>query len=133
MVDIGSFPDHASPSRSDLVTSAGLILVYYRIGFTECILQSLDWKVRLEQGYVDLMARSLPPDPSLASALLGMRTDRGMSQEAISHEAQITLGSYGRIERNEVAPSWFTVRAIARGLGVSMAELGEAVDAAEES
>ena len=79
------------------------------------------------------MARSLPPDPSLASALLGMRTDRGMSQEAVSHEAQITLGSYGRIERNEVAPSWFTVRAIARGLGVSMAELGEAVDAAEES
>lgn len=56
-----------------------------------------------------------------------------MSQEVLSHAADITLGAYGRIERNEVAPSWPTVRAIARGLGVSMEELGAAVDREDRS
>jgi DNA-binding XRE family transcriptional regulator len=51
-----------------------------------------------------------------------------MSQEGVSHAADITLGAYGRIERNEVAPAWPTVRAIARGLGITMKELGAAVD-----
>jgi DNA-binding XRE family transcriptional regulator len=55
-----------------------------------------------------------------------------MSQESVSHGAGITLGSYGRIERREVAPNWVTVRAIARSLGVDMSELGAAVDAQDE-
>jgi transcriptional regulator with XRE-family HTH domain len=75
------------------------------------------------------MARSLPPDQSLAQALLKLREDRDLSQESVSHAADITLGAYGRIERSEVAPSWVTVRAIARGLGVTMGDLGAAVDA----
>jgi DNA-binding XRE family transcriptional regulator len=54
-----------------------------------------------------------------------------MSQESVSHAADITLGAYGRIERNEVAPAWPTVRAIARGLGITMQELGAAVDRLE--
>lgn len=78
------------------------------------------------------MARSLPPDPSLARALLEFRTARDLSQESVSHGAEITLGAYGRIERSEVAPSWVTVRAIARSLGISMSELGAAVDASDE-
>jgi DNA-binding XRE family transcriptional regulator len=51
-----------------------------------------------------------------------------MTQESVSHAADLTLGAYGRIERSEVAPSWPTVRAIARGLGISMKDLGAAVD-----
>lgn len=74
------------------------------------------------------MARSLPPDPSLGKALRGLRESRKLSQESVSHAANITLGAYGRIERSEVAPAWPTVRAIARGLGISMQELGAAVD-----
>lgn len=74
------------------------------------------------------MARSLPPDPSLGKALRQLREAREMSQEGVSHAADITLGAYGRIERDEVAPSWATVRAIARGLGITMQELGAAVD-----
>jgi DNA-binding XRE family transcriptional regulator len=74
------------------------------------------------------MARSLPPDPDLARALRRLRDDREMTQESVSHAADITLGAYGRIERSEVAPSWPTVRAIARGLGISMKDLGTAVD-----
>jgi transcriptional regulator with XRE-family HTH domain len=78
------------------------------------------------------MARSLPPDPSLATALRELREAREMSQESVSHGAEITLGAYGQIERANVAPSWVTVRAIARSLGVSMSELGAAVDAQDQ-
>jgi DNA-binding XRE family transcriptional regulator len=78
------------------------------------------------------MARSLPPDPSLALALRELREARDMSQESVSHGAEITLGAYGRIERREVTPNWVTVRAIARSLGISMSELGAAIDAQDE-
>jgi transcriptional regulator with XRE-family HTH domain len=74
------------------------------------------------------MARPQPRDPELGRALRRMREAREMTQEAVSHAADLTLGAYGRIERSEVAPAWPTVRAIARGLGVSMRELGAEVD-----
>jgi DNA-binding XRE family transcriptional regulator len=74
------------------------------------------------------MARSLPPDPSLGNALRQFRVDRDLSQESVSHAANITLGAYGKIERNEVAPAWATVRSIARALGITMQQLGKAVD-----
>jgi transcriptional regulator with XRE-family HTH domain len=74
------------------------------------------------------MARSLPPDPSLGAALLQFREARGLSQEEVSHAADITLGAYGKIERNEVAPAWATVRSIAKGFGITMQQLGKAVD-----
>jgi DNA-binding XRE family transcriptional regulator len=51
-----------------------------------------------------------------------------MSQENVSHAAAVTLSTYGKIERDEVSPTWVTVRAIAAALGISMQELGEAVD-----
>lgn len=74
------------------------------------------------------MARSLPPDPALGQALRKLREERGMTQEGVAHAADLTLGAYGRIERSEVAPAWPTVRAVARGLGISVKELGAAVD-----
>lgn len=74
------------------------------------------------------MARSLPPDPDLGKALRQLREERELTQEGVSHAANLTLGAYGRIERSEVAPAWSTIRAIARGLGVSMKELGAEVD-----
>jgi transcriptional regulator with XRE-family HTH domain len=74
------------------------------------------------------MARSLSPDPDLGLALRQLREARDMTQERVSHAANLTLGAYGRIERSEVAPAWPTVRAIAQGLGISMAELGAEVD-----
>ena len=74
------------------------------------------------------MARSLPPDPALGRALRELREERGMSQEAVAHAADLTLGAYGRIERSDVAPAWTTVRAIARALDISVEQLGTAVD-----
>jgi transcriptional regulator with XRE-family HTH domain len=74
------------------------------------------------------MARSLPPDPDLGRALRQLREARNLTQEQVSQAADLTLGAYGRIERSEVAPAWPTVRAIAKGLGVSMEELGAEID-----
>lgn len=74
------------------------------------------------------MARSLPPDPDLGQALRHLREARSLTQEQVSQAADMTLGAYGRIERSEVAPAWPTVRAIAKGLGVSLKELGAEVD-----
>ncbi len=79
------------------------------------------------------MARSLSPDPALGQALRELREARDMTQEGVSHAADMTLGAYGRIERSEVAPAWPTVRAIARGLSISMSELGAAVDGQEQA
>lgn len=79
------------------------------------------------------MARSLPPDPDLGQALRQLREARDMTQERVSHAADLTLGAYGRIERSEVAPAWPTVRAIAQGLGISMKELGAEVDRQRQS
>ncbi len=74
------------------------------------------------------MAYPVPPDPALGKALKRLRQERELTQEQISHAADLTLGAYGRIERSEVAPAWTTVRAIATGLEISMEALGAAVD-----
>ena len=74
------------------------------------------------------MARSLSPDQELGQALRQLREARDLTQEQVSQAADLTLGAYGRIERSEVAPAWPTVRAIARGLGISLKELGAEVD-----
>lgn len=74
------------------------------------------------------MARSASPDPALGKALRALRVDRELTQEEVSHAADLTLGAYGRIERSEVTPAWTTVRSIAKALGISMGELGATVD-----
>jgi transcriptional regulator with XRE-family HTH domain len=74
------------------------------------------------------MPRTQPPDPALGTALRQLRLERELSQEEVSHASDISLGTYGKIERNAVAPGWPTVRAIAKALGVSMQQLGKAVD-----
>jgi transcriptional regulator with XRE-family HTH domain len=58
-----------------------------------------------------------------------LREARGLSQEATAAAAGVALNTYGRIEKGAASPTWPTVRQIAQALGVSMAELGAAVDA----
>jgi len=68
-------------------------------------------------------------DPALAAVLRRLRIDRGLSQEAVAHRADISFTTLAKIELGQSAPAWATVRAIARALGVSMGQLGDAVDA----
>ena len=67
-------------------------------------------------------------DRHLASVLRTLRERSGRSQESLAHDAGITVAALARIERGQSNPSWTTVRQIADGLGISLAELGRAVD-----
>lgn len=72
-----------------------------------------------------------PVDGALASALRRIRLDRGETQEDVAIDAGITLTTYGRMELGQSSPAWVTVRQVADGLGVSLVELAEAVEAEE--
>jgi transcriptional regulator with XRE-family HTH domain len=67
-------------------------------------------------------------DADLAHVIRALRERRGLSQEALAHAAQLTMSSYARIERGQANPTWRTVSQIAEALGVTLAELGAAVD-----
>jgi transcriptional regulator with XRE-family HTH domain len=77
---------------------------------------------------VSLMPPPSRPDPQLARVLRALREKDGRSQEALAHEAGLTVGALARIERAETNPTWTTVRQIAAALGIPLAALGRAVD-----
>jgi len=62
-------------------------------------------------------------DPALADTIRRLREERDWSQEVVAFEAQISVGSYARIERGEANPAWTTVVRIAQSLGLSVADL----------
>ncbi len=68
------------------------------------------------------------PDPALAAVLRHLRHQSGLSQEALAVRAGVTIGALSRMERGVTAPAWGTVRAVAIALGVSLHELGAAVE-----
>lgn len=70
------------------------------------------------------------PDPALAAAIRGLRGARGITQEALAHDANITAGTLSRIELGTTTPSWSTVRALCQALGVTLTELAQAVEGA---
>lgn len=74
------------------------------------------------------MARPDEPQPALGKALRQLREKRGLTQEALAHEAGITTGSLSLIERGQRNPSWGTVTRLAEALGSSMGEIGRLTD-----
>jgi transcriptional regulator with XRE-family HTH domain len=75
------------------------------------------------------MPRSPDPDVALAAALKRLREERKITQETLAYNAGLSVGTLGRIEVARTAPSWDSVRRIIDALGVSLAELAEAVEA----
>jgi len=69
------------------------------------------------------MRRSDQPQPALGKAIRQLRDERGMTQEALAHEAGVTVGHLSMIERGHSNPTWATVKAIAVPLDVSMVDL----------
>jgi transcriptional regulator with XRE-family HTH domain len=67
-------------------------------------------------------------DPQLAATIKRMREKAGLSQERLAQGAGLSLGAISRIEREEQAASWATVVAIARALGITVAELARQVE-----
>lgn len=52
-----------------------------------------------------------------------LRKDRDLSQEALANDADIPINQVGRIERGEINTTISTSNAIAKALGISLAEL----------
>jgi transcriptional regulator with XRE-family HTH domain len=75
------------------------------------------------------MSRAPAPDPVLAAVLRRLREDRGLTMEALAFKSGVSIGSLGRIELGRSSAAWSTVVLIADALGVSMADIGAAVDA----
>lgn len=69
------------------------------------------------------------PDSALAAVLKRLREEHEETQESLAHRAGISKGALQEIEAGRSAPAWGTVRRITLALGVSMGELGSAVDA----
>jgi transcriptional regulator with XRE-family HTH domain len=74
------------------------------------------------------MATRPPIDPDLAHALRALREQQGRTQEDLAHDVGITVNALARIERGQADPRWTTVRRTARALGISISELGHAID-----
>jgi transcriptional regulator with XRE-family HTH domain len=80
------------------------------------------------------MAGTMPraePDPALAAVLKRLREEHEEAQESLAQRAGISKGALQEIEAGRSSPAWATVRRIALALGVSMTELGEAIDKTE--
>jgi transcriptional regulator with XRE-family HTH domain len=68
----------------------------------------------------------VPPkniDPALATVIRRLRLEQGISQETLARKADMSTGSYAKVERGKTGPAWVTVRAIAKGFGLTPVEL----------
>jgi transcriptional regulator with XRE-family HTH domain len=68
------------------------------------------------------------PQPALGEAVRQLREKRGITQERLAQDAGVTTGTVSLVERGRSNPSWGTLRALAKGLGVSMGELAKLAD-----
>ncbi len=90
------------------------------------------WTPRYAAAIFLNMPRSPKPDPALATALRGLREDRGLTRETLAFHAGITTASLARIELGQATPGWDTIRKITDALKISVSRLAAAIEAAEE-
>ena len=58
--------------------------------------------------------------------LKAIRVEKGLTQTGLAERAGLTLQGIGQLERGRREPSWGTVQAVARALGVSCQTFEEA-------
>ena len=78
------------------------------------------------------MAPSRRPQRELGQAIRELRLKRGLTQEAVAHEAGVTASTYGLIERGHSNPTWATLKDISAALEVSMIEVAKRAAKFEE-
>ena len=69
------------------------------------------------------MAPRTEPQPGLGRAIKQLRTERGLSQEALGLRADIHPTWISHIESGRNNPAWGSVRRIASALDVRLSEL----------
>lgn len=68
----------------------------------------------------DTMIAAMP----IADRIRQLRTAKGMTQEQVARAANLGLSHYARLEQGGITdPTWSTVRAIAKALGVTVMDL----------
>jgi transcriptional regulator with XRE-family HTH domain len=74
------------------------------------------------------MKPPVKPDQQLAATVQRLRKERGITQEELAYEADLTISAMARIERGLSNPAWTTVLAIARALGITLHDLAHAIE-----
>ena len=74
------------------------------------------------------MSAQVQADQALASTLRRLREEGNHTQEDLAHDAGITVAALARIERGQANPRWTTIKSIASALGISLGELGDAIE-----
>jgi transcriptional regulator with XRE-family HTH domain len=69
------------------------------------------------------MAPSDKSQPALGKGIRELREKKGLTQEAVAHDAGITTATLGVIERGLSNPTWATLKAVAEAVDVSMVEI----------
>jgi transcriptional regulator with XRE-family HTH domain len=72
------------------------------------------------------MAPSDKSQPGLGKAIRQLREEKGLTQEAVAHDAGITTATLGVIERGLSNPTWATLKGIGRALDAQMTEIAAA-------
>jgi transcriptional regulator with XRE-family HTH domain len=85
----------------------------------------------LRSGDDNLAAVATTPDAdhALGATVRALRERNGRSQEAVARAADLSLSSFGRIERAEADPTWSSVVKIADALDVTLVEFAREIDA----
>jgi transcriptional regulator with XRE-family HTH domain len=71
------------------------------------------------------MRRSTNPQPALGAAIRSRRAELGLKQEAVAERAAITVAHMSGIEGGHANPTWSTVTAIAKALGMTVSDLAK--------
>jgi transcriptional regulator with XRE-family HTH domain len=74
----------------------------------------------------------LAADQTLALVLRRLRLERGITQEAVAFNANVTVSALSRIERGQSNPTWTTLVKIADALDITPVELIAAAEAARK-
>ena len=69
-------------------------------------------------------------DQTLALAIKRLRVERGITQESLAFQAEVTIATLSRIERGVTNPAWPTLKKIANALNITPVEL---IAAAEDA
>jgi transcriptional regulator with XRE-family HTH domain len=69
------------------------------------------------------MAPTERPQPGLGQAIRQLRTDQGMSQEDLAHQADVHPTWVSHLESGRNNPSWATVQRLSQALGVKLSEV----------
>ncbi len=68
------------------------------------------------------------PDPALGAAIRQAREEAGLSQAQLAVHAGLAVGTLTRLENGSRDPSWSSLKALARALGLPLDKLGRMVE-----